>query len=131
MIRFIRTGRYSLDLEFDSVGAKTLISVFQLALKCEEPLVDVEPDSTFRKNAQVKKFKVICNEQENKIYYSSSTVTLELDSDCLEYGIKRLNDCVLGKEFYPAEFCDVVIEKRREELTLYGKFCKNETLPLD
>lgn len=124
MIRFVRTGRYSLYLEFDVVGASTLVSTFQLALKSNEALVEVESDSTFKRNVHINKLRVIFNEQDNKISYSLSTLILELDSDCLEYGIERLNDCLLGNDFFPAEFCDVVLKKSKEEVTLYGKFCK-------
>jgi len=123
MIRFVRTGRYSLYLEFDVVGASALVSTFQLALKSHEALVEVESDSTFKRNVHINKLRVICNEPDNKISYSLSTLILELDSDYLEYGIERLNDCLLGNDFFPAEFYDL-IEKSKQEVTLYGKFCK-------
>lgn len=126
MIKIIRRNKYSLELYFDLTGAEEFIDALEKALLSEESLLDLESESRFNENKKINQLRIICNETEDKISYQSGILTLELDNDGLELGLQKFQACVLGQDFYPAEFCDVMSETSRQEMTLYGFFEKKD-----
>jgi len=124
MISITRAERYSIELEFDLEGAKAFLHTLESALNSDEMTVKVEADSSIfrgrrKRTKSIDELKVVKSEREAVVYQPPSTIVFELDTDCLVYGIARLNECFSVGYFSPAEFCEVILEKTGDKVTIY------------
>jgi hypothetical protein len=123
MIRFLRDGRYSIKMEFDTFGATELCKVFDLAIKNTYAMVSINPESSIEKGKQQKELRIVKNEENSKIYKQGDALIFELDTMSIEYGMDKLRECINnGHDFYPAEFCEAFLGKNN--VTIYGFFVR-------
>lgn len=122
MILLYRDDEYALKLEFDLKGASQLKKNLQIALELGEIIINLEKGSILEDNKTIDILKVTNAGEPSELYYKDKILTVELDKEIIEFCLERLNKCILGEEFFPAEICDVYYNDN--ELTLYGIFCK-------
>lgn len=122
MIRIIRQSKHSLNFYFDLDGVEKIVTVLQQALASNTlpPRVEVESSSNFTKAKAINYLIVSKNENENKIWYDSGSLILEINSDEIDANLQKFRECILGKDFYPAELFDMTLAKTGQEISLYG-----------
>lgn len=119
MIKLYKSGRYSIYLEFDKEGARTLADIFQCAVKNNTSMLMVdEIELGLPKKNDSNNLTVVSSDQEDKLINVDNGAILELDKYILEYAVQRLCGCKDGKEFYPAELCE--LDFKNINYTIYG-----------
>ena len=108
MIKIKQDSKTSINLIFDVYGAGLLLSRMKLPGDTTVKLDEVSLTLT-KKTIDI--LKIIINEEYDRILTENSTLILELDSDTLKYFGKRLEDCLNGEDFYPAELCEANFRK--------------------
>lgn len=116
---------YSLEIQFDLDGAKTLKSEFEKALNEGKTTLKVNENSLLEKGKIINEFKIISKKWPYsgamfELDYSSKTLILKMDSEVLEGQIKGFNDCIEGGDFIPPEICDA--NYKDTEISIYGIF---------
>jgi len=112
-------SKTSINLIFDAYGAGLLLSSLKLpgdtTVKLEEVLLTLTKKT-------IDSLRIIINEEYDRILFENSTLILELDNDTLEYFEKRLEDCLNGEDFYPAELCEA--DFRTWKINIYAFLIK-------
>lgn len=125
MIKFAKSGKYSIELRFDLDGAQYLLAAFQSASSFGMSTIDTEISVGLSNRPIIVNQLIISRAKTQSILkHSSSEVTMQLDSDDLETGVERLKECVDKKTFYPAEFIEISLQKEDRKAYLYGVFCE-------
>lgn len=112
MIKFNKDSKLSAFLEFDTEGAEELITVLS---KVKNNVI-----GTVRINGDIE-LKITKNEIKSSFSFNkNSSISIELDTDELDYAMERLTNCAINRGFYPAEFCE--LEYNKSHITIYGKY---------
>lgn len=102
---------YSLHINFDLDGAKTLKSKFETALNEGKSTITVDENSFLEEGKTINELVIISKTPpiDGEIYefdYNSKTVTLKMINCVVDDCMHRFNECIEGGEFFPDEICD-------------------------
>ncbi|WP_338551993.1 hypothetical protein [Paenibacillus sp. KS-LC4] len=119
MIKINRAGKHAIDIRFDINGAIELCEAFSLALSGEEAAVDLKEAAQIN-SKKVKELRLVQVQvsEEESVHYAQAGLILKLDRDSIDNIMDKLKVCVDGKDFSPAECCEVRFGKRN--LNLYA-----------
>lgn len=109
MITFEIINKTTAELRFDKYSINDLVTLFSDALKFGASVQTISSGE---------ELSIIRNENCSKLNIYNEKITIEIDSDELEYVIERLNLCQNEKSFYPAELSDLQCKNRN--LIIYG-----------
>ncbi|UNK17386.1 hypothetical protein MNQ98_23360 [Paenibacillus sp. N3/727] len=117
MISINKSGKHSIDIIFDVYGAKDLIGVLKAALNGAHANLRLSNASRINQK-QIRSLTISCSNEQDTLSYKESTLFLQLEDEVIEYIMSRLERCLNGDEFYPAEFCEVSFGNRN--MMMYG-----------
>jgi hypothetical protein len=103
MIKIKQVGKKAVHLILNIDGARLLLSRMNLP---GDITIRLDESSLKITKRTVIDLKIIINDEDDRISFLGTTFVLELDSDTLEYFRKRLEDCLNGGDFSPAELCE-------------------------
>lgn len=110
MVSFKKESKTSARLEFDDEGVEELLVLLSKALNDNVGFIEI---------CEQKILKITKNEYQSTLSISNdNSITIELDTDEIEYAVERLNRCAREKVFYPAEFCE--LKYKKSDITVYG-----------
>ncbi|WP_148551024.1 hypothetical protein [Paraclostridium bifermentans] len=116
---------YSLHINFDLDGAKTLKSKFETALNEGKSTITVDENSFLEEGKTINELVIISKTPpiDGEIYefdYNSKTVTLKMINCVVDDCMHKFNDCIEGGEYFPDEICDA--DYKDTEISIYGVF---------
>ncbi|SLK19127.1 hypothetical protein [Bacillus toyonensis] len=112
----------SIEIKFDCNGAKQLLELFQKVCTKKEATLKVNKTSLIEEDLYIQKIKITNIHEEPSIHYQSGVLTVNMYYEAIDYCIFRLEECLRGEDFFPAEIID--INYKSEELTIYGIYVK-------
>ena len=124
MIRLTRVDRYSIHLQFDYDGARSLLEAFRHALENEKLPVGVEVElSVFTRkwSSRVEKalFYISESDQPSHMERYANEIYLFLEREELEDATDRFRACIKDRYFFPAELCEVYTGKMKARDYVY------------
>ncbi|SFE36545.1 hypothetical protein SAMN04487969_102159 [Paenibacillus algorifonticola] len=118
MIKINRAGKHAIDIRFDIKGARELCEAFRLTLTGEEAAIALSEAAQIN-SKKVKELRLAQVNDEESLHYAQSGLMLKLDSESIENILDKLRACIEeGKDFFPAECCEVRFGKIN--LTFYA-----------
>lgn len=112
MVSFKKESKTSARLEFDNEGVEELLVILSKALNDSIGFIEI---------CDKKILKITKNEYQSTLSISNdNSITIELDTDEIEYAVERFNRCSKEKAFYPAEFCE--LKYKKSDISVYGMY---------
>lgn len=117
MIKINRAGKYVIDIRFDINGASELCEALCLMLAGEEATIALSEAAQIN-SKKVNELRLVQVSEDESLHYAQSGLILKLDRDSINNILDKLKACVGGKDFFPAECCEVRFGKLK--LNLYA-----------
>ncbi|SMF75423.1 hypothetical protein SAMN05661091_1200 [Paenibacillus uliginis N3/975] len=118
VISINKSGKYSFHIKFDADGVEDLIEELKAALNGIHANLRLSNASRIDQK-QIRSLTISCSNEQDTLSYKESGLFLQLEDEVIEYIMSRLERCLTGDDFYPAELCEVTFGNR--DMMIYGE----------